>query len=259
MTESAVAMPPPPSPGPRSCADRGEDERDDYLYYKGRESKTPRRAMAAMIVEEDERDEDLLLLSLPPVVRGLDAAIKWLLVIGGLLVAVGLLVALVAMLRTARGARLGLAWVSVRVVDLEAKETVLVGTFRPSAPRCEDNDGGRASDAEEEEGDDDDAYEKPPKGSRYAQRVDLGMLLVPSGKASNLRLVVTDCAWLSGSAAAYARWVGGATDEPGLAPALPVQSGAPEVSFKTRVASSGKEDAATLAVRFVVRTPVGPS
>lgn len=247
MSEAIVVMPPPPAAAPAK-----EETRADFLHFKGRR----REPGPALVVEEYEEDD----MRLPPAVAGLDAAIKWLLVIALLLVAVGLVVAVAAMLtRVARGARLGLAWVSVRVVDLEAKETVLVGTFRASAPRCEDGEKGKGDDDEDADADADDAdAEKPPKGARYAQRVDLGYLLVPSGRGSNLRLVVTDCAWLPGSAAAYARWVGGATEEPGIAPALPAQSGAPEVSFKTRVASSGKDTAATLAVQFVVRTP-GPA
>jgi hypothetical protein len=164
--------------------------------------------------------------SVPPVVKALDTAIKWFLLAGMVLVCLGVLMLLIGTLAgTSIGPRLGLSWVTVRVVDVEAGQTVLTGSYPLQQP------------------------------TDKRQTADLGSLLVPSGSVDNLRLVVTDYDWMIGSSKEFVQW-NGAIEPPGIAPVIRAEDA--KTAFQLELATVNNKTNAqlTVALPFVVKSVV---
>ena len=159
---------------------------------------------------------------LSPLVKGVDVAIKWLLVIGLVLLVVGLVVAAVGMFsRRRHGPRIGFAWLTIKVTDIKAGNTVLSGTYRPPLPKT------------------DTAADSQPQ-----QPLDVGRVLLPAGtETANLRLVVTDYEWLYGSSSDYVQW-NGANEVPGI-PARVIDGAA---VFRVEAANVSTDNAASVSV-----------
>lgn len=130
-------------------------------------------------------------------IRGIDVAIKWCLVVGLLMLILGLILLTIGVFGSRQiGLRIGISWLSLKVVDSVANQTVLTGTYRLRKPIVVDIGNNE---------------------KQMQQPLDLGSITVPSNSPSNLRLLVTEHEFLEGSDSSYAQW-NGANEKPGIAP-----------------------------------------